>query len=214
MKATMCAAPISAAEMTTTSPDHDPDHDADLIEIAEAHLLQHAGWVPEELYWEELSAEGLRLTATAEAHAYWREAATVAAEVFSAIDPRRAASEANLSIAAFREGQRDEAMRLLAAARERWAGIGPWLADLKPRRAARSSLFHLRLERKHPGGYAHWERARHAALAKEGEVLLATSPDDEAMAQTRVNSAARWLEDRGGFSDYRRLLSAVRLIAF
>ncbi len=210
MKATMCAVPISAAEMATVSPELAPD----LVEIAEAHLLQQAGWVPEELYWEELSAEGLRLATTVEAHAYWREAAAVAAEIFSTIDPRRAASEANLSIAILRDGQRDEAIRLLETARKRWAGIGPWLDGLKPRRVARSSLFHLRLERKHPGGYAHWERARYAALGKEGEALLAAVPGEDAISQVRVNSAARWQEDRpSGFSDYRRLLGAVRLIA-
>ncbi len=92
------------------------------------------------------------------AAAAW-EAAAPMAERFPAADPRRAAGASNLSLARRIRGAEGEALRLNQAAAECWREAETWLerARLTPR--GRSSLFHLRLWRRHA---AHYERAARA----------------------------------------------------
>lgn len=179
----------------------------DLEEYAalDPQVLAAAGWSPEELYWEELSAAGLALP-PAEAADYWREAAAVAPTLFAEGDPRRATSLANLALV---EPARSDS--LLAEASSLWQAAGAWVAALRPERRARSSLFHLRLARKHPGGYDGWSRGRYAALLAEGAERLAAR---RAGRLVEAEPYARWRQARpAAFDDSRRLIAAVRLIA-
>lgn len=169
-------------------------------------VLAAAGWTPEELYWEELSAAGLALCGHEEAKDYWREAASAAGDCFAPHDPRRATSLANLALA---EPARAEA--LLGEAVSIWDAAGSWAASLRPERRARSSLFHLRLMRKHEGGYDHWSQERHAALLAQGGERLALR---RAGRLSEPAAYALWRDRRpAAFDDSRRLIGAVYLIA-
>jgi hypothetical protein len=181
---------------------------ADLDDYSELdpQVLIAAGWTPEELYWEELSATGLALAGKAAAADYWREAARVAPETFADDDPRRATSLANLALA-----EPARAGELMQEALALWQASESWLAGLRPDRRARSSLFHLRLMSKHRGGYDHWGRKRYRQLHGEGLQRLT-----KRAAGTLVehNAYALWRRERpAGFDDFRRLADAVWLLA-
>ncbi len=92
-----------------------------------------------------------------------------------------------------------------------WDSSGPWVDALAPERRARSSTFHLRLESKHPGGYAHHSRERYQALAAEGRAaLLALRVGREGGDEW----LARWHKERPeAYTDARKLMAAVLLIA-
>lgn len=193
----MSSEPILAAEAIPP--------DLDEYAALDPAVLAAAGWSAEELYWEELNAAGLALP-PAEAADYWREAAAVAPTLFAAKDPRRATSLANLALV---EPARGAA--LLAEAAAVWQAAGDWVAALKPERRARSSLFHLRLARKHPGGYEGWSRARYTALLADGAARLAARRGG---GLVEAEPHARWRQARpAAFDDSRRLIAAVRLIA-
>lgn len=198
----MSSGPTSAAD--DLPPDLPPDLED--YEGLDPRVLLDAGWTPEELYWEELSATGLALAGRQQAAEYWREAARVAPETFAVDDLRRATSLANLALAD--EGQ---AAALLAQALDLWRANAGWVADLRPERRARSSLFHLRLMSKHRGGYDHWSRHRYQELYEAGlrrmELRAAGGlGEDESYALWRRHRPAT-------FDDRRRLTGAVYLIA-
>ncbi len=173
-------------------------------------FLARAGWTPEELYWEELSEAALALP-PAEAAAHWREAAAAARTYLEAEDARQATSLANLALAEALAGRAAEARVLLEEAQRRWQAAQPWVARLAPERRARSSLFHLRLERKHQGGYDHWSRARYAGLYSEGRDALAHRVEGRYRPEAPLEA---WRKAKpAGFEDARRLIAAVHLIA-
>ncbi|MCH8155848.1 MAG: tetratricopeptide repeat-containing protein, partial [Proteobacteria bacterium] len=88
---------------------------------------------------------------------------------------------------------------------------GPWVAALAPERRARSSTFHLRLEAKHPGGYAHHSRERYQALAAEGRAALLALRDQQ---PPPFDGPARWAKERPeGYTDARKIMAAVLLVA-
>ncbi len=173
-------------------------------------LLERAGWTPEELFWEELSEAALALP-PAEAAPYWREAAEAARLALAPEDARQATALANLALAETLTGRATEARALLEEAARRWQAAAPWVEALAPERRARSSLFHLRLQRKHPGGYDHWSRERYAALYEAGREALARRL---AGSYRPEDPLAAWRHAKPeGFEDARRLLAARYLIA-
>ncbi|MEQ8653056.1 MAG: tetratricopeptide repeat protein [Kiloniellales bacterium] len=173
-------------------------------------VLQRAGWTPEELYWEELSENALALPPF-EAREFWREAAQAATLYLEADDARQATSLANLALTEELDGNDREARALLQEAQVRWLRAGPWIGRLKPERRARSSLFHLRLMRKHEGGYDQWSKTRFATLYTKGQEAL----KERLAGVYRPSGVAQiWQEAKpAGFEDARRLLAAVHLIA-
>ena len=198
----MSSAPISAAD------DVPPDLPADLedYEGLDPRVLIDAGWTPEELYWEELSAIGLSLAGRPQAAEYWREAARVAPDTFKPDDPRRATSLANLALV-----DTARAAELLAQAQALWQGSTAWLEALKPERRARSSTFHFRLQSKHRGGYDHWSRDRYLKLHADGLQRLSARSGS---ALVEAGSYATWRAKRPKtFDDARRLIGSVWLIA-
>jgi len=193
----MSSEPTSAADLP-------PDLE-DYAQL-DPRVLIEAGWTPEELFWEELSATGLALAGRPQAAEYWQEAAQVAPEIFAEDDPRRATSLANLALA-----EPGRAEPLLAEARRLWLASAGWLAGLKPERRARSSLFHHRLMSKHRGGYDHWSQSRYRALHDAGLERLERRAG---LSLAEADSYARWRRERpSAFDDRRRLAGAVFLIA-
>jgi hypothetical protein len=123
-----------------------------------------AAWTEADAAWEELQ----RRAAGAPRHLRrrWRlEALYIARQpgFGRAGDPRRATSLAHRALAA-EAADLDEALGEALAAWDASLGWAEGMA-LPPR--ARSSLFHLRLEAKHPGVYAEAQRARVKARLAE-----------------------------------------------
>ena len=186
---------------------------------ADPHRLRallNAGWSLEELEWERLQADGLSAAAEQradEAAVAWGAALELARAQFARNDPRLATSLANQAIALNRSGDAALGSSLLDEALLIWDASGDWVDALKPTQRSRSSTFHLRLESKHPGGYAHFEQERHAALAAEGRAQLAALKAGEAPQSDAATRLARWQKDRPeGYSDGRKLLAAVLLL--
>jgi hypothetical protein len=176
--------------------------------------LIRAGWREAELAWETRQAEAAEHDASGRhdrAAALWAEGLRLARATFAANDPRLAASLANQALALRRAGGDEAARALFEEALLAWDASGPWLAALAPERRARSSTFHLRLEAKHPGGYAHHSRERYQALAAEGRTALLALRDGREGEDDRLT---RWHRERPeGYTDARKLLAAVCLIA-
>lgn len=176
--------------------------------------LERAGWTNAELIWEQIqeTAAGCEREGDhAAAAELWRGAREVAREHLSPGDLRVATSEANVGVAARHAGDPGAAHRSLARALALWDAGDPWLASLEPTALARSSTFHLRLQRKHRGASERFARRRCRTLADEGRALLAARRDGLPDLSDRL---ARWRRERPpGFDDWRRLLGAVLLIA-
>ena len=141
----------------------------------------------------------------------WAKALSLAREHFTDNDPRLATSLANHAHALRQAGDEVAARRLFEDALRVWDGSGPWVAALKPERRARSSTFHLRLEAKHPGGYDGHSQERFRSLASDGRTALRAL---SVGAGPAFDGLARWHgEQPDGFTDGRKLLAAVCLIA-
>ncbi len=176
--------------------------------------LIRAGWAEAELAWETRQAEAAGHDASGrhdEAAALWAEGLRLARATFAGNDPRLAASLANQAQGARRAGNDAAASALFEEALLIWDASAPWVAALAPERRARSSTFHLRLEAKHPGGYAHHSRERHEALAAEGRAALLALREG---APPPFDGYARWNRERPeGYTDGRKLMAAVCLMA-
>jgi hypothetical protein len=135
----MCAAPISAADAWT-----DADADWERLQVAAAEAFA--------------AGDLLRAVAT------WAAALRSARTNFEADDPRLATSLANYAAALHQKGDAVPA-RLWQEALEVLDAAPVWLARQRFVRGARSSMFHLRLEAKHPGAYD-------GNLRRRGETLL------------------------------------------
>ncbi len=176
--------------------------------------LIRAGWRESDLAWETRQAEAAEHDAAGrhdEAAALWAEALRLARATFAGNDPRLATSLANQAQALRRAGRDEAARALFAEALLAWDASAPWVAALAPERRARSSTFHLRLESKHPGGYAHHSRERYEALAAEGRAALLALRDQQ---PPPFDGPARWAKERPeGYTDARKIMAAVLLVA-
>jgi hypothetical protein len=173
-----------------------------------------AGWSEAEALWEarqEAAARHAGGGRDEEAAALWAEALRLARAHFAADDPRLATSLANHAHALRRQGGSGPPEGLFDEAQRVWDSSGPWLEALAPERRARSSLFHLRLEAKHPGGYERHARERYRALAAEGRAAIAALREGGEGAGDRLS---RWERERpAGYTDARKLMAAALLIA-
>ena len=181
--------------------------------LPEAEALSRAGWSEEELTWEQVqesAAEALLAGDWRQAGSLWTVGLDIARVTFEASDPRLAASLANKAVAARHSGKQ-AAAALFDEALAVWACSGPWVLALAPERRARSSTFHLRLERRHPGGYDRQARARYTALADEGNAATKALKTGD---RSPRGSLERWRRERpAGYVDVRKLLAAVLLLA-
>ena len=120
--------------------------------------------------WEARVLEGLaafQAGRVEEAYAAWRSAAGIA-RAFSADDPRRAASCTHLALCHAAGGDVRKARRAFRRALQAWDAAEAWVARMALPQRARSSGFHLRLERKNPGGYDAIARVEYAKLLGAG----------------------------------------------
>jgi hypothetical protein len=166
--------------------------------LPDAEALARAGWSEEELTWEQIqesAAEALEAGDWRQAMSLWTFGLDLARVSFEASDPRLAASLTNKAV----------------ALRHVWACSGPWVLGLGPERRARSSTFHLRLERRHSRAYEQHARARLTALAEQGQ------SDTKALkegGQMPRGALGRWQKERpANYVDARKLLAAVLLLA-
>ena len=176
--------------------------------------LARAGWRDEELTWEQVqvaAAEALAAGQAEEAAQFWLIGLELARDTFGGDDLRLGTSLANHGVGQRRAGKSDESEALFAEALAIWRSRERWIDGLTPNRRARSSLYHLRLERGYPGAYDEKARARYRALAEEGLEAL------EALANgtgAPRGALARWQKLRPvGYDDGRKLLAAVLLLA-
>ena len=185
-------------------------------------LLERAGWSNAELIWEQIQETAAECRAAGdheEAEQLWQGALEVAREYFAADDPRLATSLVNSALSYRRAGDEAQAQILLAEAALVWKAAGAWIARLKPEVRARSSTFHLRMQRRHPGGYDHFARRRYAALAADGLSMIQAQQSAAVSAeQGRTMNAAQRLagwrrEKPAEFNDARKLLGAVWLMS-
>jgi hypothetical protein len=135
----MCAAPISAADAWT-----DADGEWEHLQVAAAEAFAARDLVP--------------------AAVTWAKALRTARASFEADDPRLATSLANYATALRQKGEPVPA-KLWQQALEIWDEAPAWVTRQRFARGARSSMFHLRLEAKHPGAYE-------ANLRRRAETLL------------------------------------------
>ena len=184
--------------------------------LADAPLgaLVAAGWRPQELEWERLQERALARAAAGETEAAardWAAALRLARESFAGDDPRLALSLANHAAVLRRAGDAALAASLFEEALGVWDASESWVAGLAPERRARSSTYHLRLQRQYRSGYDHFSEGRYAALAEEGRAdLMALEAGQAGDPAARLD---RWRKQRPeGFTDGRKLLAAVLLL--
>ncbi len=182
--------------------------------LPDAEALARAGWSEEELTWEQIqesAAEALAAGDWRQAMSLWTVGLDLARVSFDASDPRLAASLANKAVALRRDGKEAAAEELFDEALAVWACSGPWVLALAPERRARSSTFHLRLERRHSRAYEQHARARFTALAEEGRSDTQALKDGRSAPRQALE---RWRRERPpGYVDARKLLATVLLLA-
>jgi len=195
----MCAVPTSGG-----------DEFASFVPLGGDWREADAAWEAEQ-YQAAVAAKAGDLSSAA---VHWAAALRLARAEFATNDPRLATSLANHAHAARYNGREAEAAALFDEALRVWDSSGPWIEALRPERRARSSLFHLRLESKHPGGYEHHARTRYRALAAEGRATLAALRDGPTAAPARDARLAHWEQERqAGYGDARKLTAAALLLA-
>lgn len=196
----MSAAPISAAE-------------AALAPHTRA-ALERAGWPVDAWRWEQAVLAGLEELTKGErasARRRFQAAQSLAEDALPPDDLRRITAAANLAIL-------DQDRVRLTSLAARWQASAHWLATLQPHARSRSSLFHLRLESKHRGGYNHLHITRMKRLWSEGHLLLtATCAASEPIEDLRASAQelqGHWthMARRLGFVDERKLAAAAGLL--
>jgi tetratricopeptide (TPR) repeat protein len=138
-----------------------------------------------------LEFDGGRFSVAAEK---WQTAYQIA-QGFDGCDPRLAASLNNLAIAFRIEKDFEQAARCCRNALENWESAGDWVDGMRLTQRARSSLFHLRLERKHRKKYDGIARRKYQKLLSAGqagtlnnlaELFHSTNPQDAKQHYTQA----------------------------
>lgn len=191
-----------------------PDAPDLTAEPPDAEALARAGWTDADLTWEQIQVAAAEAQAEGDpttAAEFWTAGLDLAREAFAENDPRLAASLANVGGAHRQSGDAETAAALIDEALSVWGRGEPWIEALKPERRARSSLFHLRLESKHPGGYDRHSQARYRELAAEGRARTEALKGGCGRPKVDID---RWRRERpAGYTDTRKLLAAVLLLA-
>lgn len=180
--------------------------------------LISAGWGEADLEWERLSEDALSALALGridDAGNGFATALRLARAEFAANDPRLAASLSNQAAAVAALDSEMAAGQTRAAARQAWTACDGWVEKMTAPRTARSSMFHLRMERLHRPAYEERWRVK-------GRELLADVREDVCVGDAlelvdREQAAARlerWHRERPvTLSDPRKLMAAVILLA-
>jgi hypothetical protein len=177
-----------------------------------------AGWTPEDLDWETEAVTALDLLAAGDlpgAEECFARTVRIANAAFAADDPRLATSLANQGAALVASGRPELSGLSIRDARRIWQQSDSWTARMSVPRAARSSLFHMRLEQRHRAAYEERWRVKWAELAREGRELVGDAGSlnlvSGAEAEWRLT---RWRRERPHvLDDTRKLIGAVLLLA-
>ncbi|MGI9436690.1 MAG: hypothetical protein ACR2Q4_17990 [Geminicoccaceae bacterium] len=170
-------------------------------------------WQSEDADWERWQLAGWDALAEGDderAGKSFSKALQVARQGFAPGDPRLASSLANHAAML---AKRDDpvAERLFREALQQWQLAKDWLARQPMPRRARSSMFHLRLEAKHPGAYRSNTHQRCLSLVEEGRARTSALIEGGVGSDATINQP--WRPDRNdGFDLLRKITAAVKLI--
>jgi len=179
--------------------------------------LLNAGWMQADLDWERAMADGVAAVGTGDmpaAKELTAQCVQLARTHFDADDPRLATSLANYGTCLKMLGRTEDGERLLGEARALWAGCDRWVDNMTAPRAARSSLFHLRMEQKHRATYEERWRIKWRELVGEARDCLGTPASvDESPAVLAQSAPERWTRERPAMlNDTRKLMAAALLL--
>lgn len=180
-----------------------------------AVALLGAGWSDDDLSWEwrcEQAAEADLASDHEGAAAHWAAALRLARRHFSEADPRLATSMCNHAVGLRRAGEKDAAAWLFQAGVNAWNAAPLWVGAMRLDRLAGSSIFHLRLERRHAELYARQQRGEWLALARAGHADAAALADGRATGGRHRLERWRALRPQG-YTDSRKLMAAAWLLA-
>jgi hypothetical protein len=177
--------------------------------------LVAAGWSEADLEWERLGETALSDLAEGridEARAGFAAALRLARAEFAANDPRLAASLSNQAAAVAADGG---GAQVRAAATQAWSACEGWVEKMTAPRTARSSMFHLRMERLHRPAYEErWRVRGRELLADVREDVCTGAALELADRQAAAERLARWYRERPvTLSDPRKLMAAVIMLA-
>ncbi len=180
--------------------------------------LASAGWSEADLQWEHASEAGMERLACNDlpgASAKIAEALRVANTGFVSDDPRLAASLANHGAALVAGGDAHLSGRTLSDAVRVWQECDAWVAKMTAPRMARSSLFHLRMERRHRPTYEERWRIKWAELVAEArQRIRGAGAFTLISAEEAGERLARWRRERPAMlNDTRKLMAAILLLA-
>ena len=189
----------------------DPVNDVERLR-GEARAARAAGWRRSEIWWERLQALAKSRQSAGDfdtAARNWLLAWYLGWLFLARDDPRFACSLANAAAAAGHRGHVRAADRRRARARELWRSVPSWIDGIRPVPTARSSLFHLRLARRHAATYQENLRVGLRRHVEETAARL------DSGALESPGEPCRWVRERPPvFDDTRRLLSACYLMAY
>jgi hypothetical protein len=177
-----------------------------------------AGWSEADLEWEQLTVQALSALAagkTGDAFDGFGRALRLARTDLASDDPRLATSLSNHAAAMTAAGEGAMTGQIRASAAQAWASCQGWVGRMTAPRTARSSMFHLRMERLHRPAYEQRWREKGRDLLAEVHSQIGTSA---ALALIEAEQAGarveRWRRERPVMlSDPRKLLGAVILLA-
>ena len=175
------------------------------VDDAALRAAVRGGWDEAEARWEWLQESAARAWAGADARrarALWDEALILARDNFAAPDGRLGASWANVGWAGADDAE--DAEDKFAQAEGVWALAPLWIDRMAPAGRGRSSLHHLRMERKNKAVYQTAAKKRLQAMADEARRRL----------QSRRGIAlSEWQNEKpAAFDDTRKVLSACYLM--
>ena len=178
----------------------------------EAAAARAAGWRRSEVWWERLQARAKAGQSGGDlrsAARYWMLAYRLGWLTLPRDDPRFACSLANAAAAADHYGRSRAAGRRRRRAQLLWRAVPAWVERIRAVPRARSSLFHLRLARRHAETYTENLRTRLREQVGEAQASLASGVLEPPALR------CRWIHERPPvFDDTRRLLSACFLMAY
>lgn len=124
-------------------------------------------------------------------------------------DPRFACGLANAAAAARHRGRIRVAERRRQRAGALWREVPAWIEGVRPALRGRSSLFHLRMAKRHAEAWRENLRARLREQVEEARACLAAG------ALEPPGTPCRWVRERPPvFDDTRKLSSACFLMAY
>ena len=178
----------------------------------EAAAARAAGWRRSEIWWERLQARAKARQSAGDLDAAarcWMLAHGLGLILLTREDPRFACGLANAAAAARHRGRLRVAEKRHRRACELWRSVPAWVERIRPAPRARSSLFHLRLSRRHAETYRKNLRAKLREQVEEATASL------EAGVLEPPGAKPRWIRERPPvFDDTRRLLGACYLMAY